>query len=112
MGRFFGIHLHGVETSRLNFFCSSSAVEHYCFKQVVITASNISPKSLTGQPGFLRLVSELSGAAATRTRTATRQTGYTASALPASLRGVLRERSEIRRAVILREVLGPPLGLR
>jgi hypothetical protein len=52
------------------------------------------------------------GAAATRTRTATQQTGYTASAIPTSLRGVLRKRSEIRRAVILREVLGPPLGLR
>jgi hypothetical protein len=55
------------------------------------------------------------GAASTRTRTATRQTGYSepvASAAPAGLRGVLRKRSEIRRAVILREVLGPPLGLR
>jgi hypothetical protein len=52
------------------------------------------------------------GAAATRTRTATQQTGYTASAIPIGLRGVLRKRSEIRRAVILREVLGPPLGLR
>ena len=52
------------------------------------------------------------GAAATRTRTATRQTGYTATSIPVGLRGVLRKRSEIRRAVILREVLGPPLGLR
>lgn len=52
------------------------------------------------------------GAAATRTRAASRQTGYTESAVPASLRGVLRKRGEIRRAVILREVLGPPLGLR
>jgi len=52
------------------------------------------------------------GAAATRTRTATRQTGQTAAVVPTSLRGVLRNRSEIRRAVILREVLGPPLGLR
>lgn len=30
----------------------------------------------------------------------------------AGLRGILRTRSEIRRAVILREVLGPPLGMR
>jgi type IV secretory pathway VirB10-like protein len=52
------------------------------------------------------------GAAATRTRTATQQTGYTASAIPGGLGGFLRKRSEIRRAVILREVLGPPLGLR
>lgn len=52
------------------------------------------------------------GAAATRTRATTRQTGSPAPAVPASLRGVLRKRSEIRRAVILREVLGPPLGLR
>jgi hypothetical protein len=52
------------------------------------------------------------GAAATRTRAATQQTGYTASAVPIGLRGVLRKRGEIRRAVILREILGPPLGLR
>lgn len=29
-----------------------------------------------------------------------------------SLTGILRNRNEIRRAVILREVLGPPLGMR
>jgi hypothetical protein len=52
------------------------------------------------------------GATTTRNRTATQQTGYTASVVPVGLRGVLRKRSEIRRAVILREVLGPPLGLR
>ena len=52
------------------------------------------------------------GAASTRTRTATQQTGYHAAAVPVGLRNVLHKRSEIRRAVILREVLGPPLGLR
>lgn len=52
------------------------------------------------------------GAGATRTRTATQQTGYTASAVTIGLSGVLRKRSEIRRAVILREIIGPPLGLR
>ncbi|MCU0776878.1 MAG: hypothetical protein MUF86_04345 [Akkermansiaceae bacterium] len=52
------------------------------------------------------------GAAATRTRAATQQTGYTSVAVPVGLRSVVRNRSDIRRAVILREVLGPPLGLR
>jgi hypothetical protein len=52
------------------------------------------------------------GAAATRARATTKKTGQTETAVPAGLRGVLRKRSEIRRAVILREVLGPPLGLR
>jgi hypothetical protein len=52
------------------------------------------------------------GATTTRNRTATQQPGYTASVVPVGLHGVLRKRSEIRRAVILREVLGPPLGLR
>lgn len=52
------------------------------------------------------------GAAATRTRTASRQSGYTSTAVPVGLGSILRKRSEIRRAVILREVLGPPLGLR
>jgi type IV secretory pathway VirB10-like protein len=52
------------------------------------------------------------GVAAKRARATTKKTAPTEAAVPASLRGVLRKRSEIRRAVILREVLGPPLGLR
>jgi hypothetical protein len=53
------------------------------------------------------------GAAATRTRTATQQTGFHApAAARGGLRGAVRSRSEIRRAVILREILGPPLALR
>jgi hypothetical protein len=52
------------------------------------------------------------GAAATRVRATTKKAGQTETAAPTGLRGILRKRSEIRRAVILREVLGPPLGLR
>jgi hypothetical protein len=52
------------------------------------------------------------GAAVTRKRTAKQQSGYTAPMAISGLRGVLGKRSEIRRAVVLREILGPPLGLR
>ncbi|RPJ33680.1 MAG: hypothetical protein EHM17_09435 [Verrucomicrobiaceae bacterium] len=53
------------------------------------------------------------GAAATRTRSATQQTGFHApAAARGGLRGAVSSRSEIRRAVILREILGPPLALR
>jgi hypothetical protein len=52
------------------------------------------------------------GATAARTRA---KTGNTTPATPAparKLRTILRQRGEIRQAVILREVLGPPLSLR
>jgi len=52
------------------------------------------------------------GAAATRTRTASKQTGYAAPGVRHGLREIVRKRSEIRRAVVLREILGPPLALR
>jgi hypothetical protein len=42
-----------------------------------------------------------------------RKPGKTAEvSLVGGLRGILRNRNEIRRAVILREVLDPPLGMR
>ena len=50
------------------------------------------------------------GAAATRSRV----TGRTAdkSSTPSGLRDMLRDRSQTRRAIVLREILGPPIGLR
>jgi hypothetical protein len=52
------------------------------------------------------------GAAATRSRTASQQTGYVAQIASTGLRTALRNRQEVRRAIVLREILGPPLGLR
>ena len=52
------------------------------------------------------------GAAATRKLTASKQTGYAAGGVRSGLREVVRQRSEIRRAIVLREILGPPLALR
>jgi hypothetical protein len=53
------------------------------------------------------------GAAVTRARVAASQSHAAAAApVKSGLRSALRNRSEIRRAVVLREILGPPLGLR
>jgi hypothetical protein len=54
------------------------------------------------------------GASATRARVAASQSNATKASQPAksSLRGALRNPKEIRRAVIMREILGPPVGLR
>lgn len=52
------------------------------------------------------------GAAATRKLTASKQTGYAAAGVRNGLREIVRKRSEVRRAVVLREILGPPLALR
>ena len=53
------------------------------------------------------------GAAATRTRVSAAQS-HAKSVTPAKagLRGSLRKRQEIRRAIVMREIIGPPLGLR
>ena len=52
------------------------------------------------------------GAAATRSRLAAK--GKTAATVlaPTTLRGRLNNRGELRRAIVLREVLSPPVGLR
>ncbi len=52
------------------------------------------------------------GAAATRKLTASKQTGYASPGVRHGLREIARKRSEIRRAIVLREILGPPLALR
>jgi hypothetical protein len=57
------------------------------------------------------------GAAVTRARTAAKQSSPPTSAGTATttgtgLRAALRNRPQIRRAVIMREILGPPLALR
>ena len=52
------------------------------------------------------------GAAATRARTKEAKAPKTASAVPVGLRGALRNHGQVRRAVVMREILGPPLGLR
>lgn len=52
------------------------------------------------------------GANATRKLTASKQTGYAAPGVRHGLREIARNRSEIRRAIVLREILDPPLALR
>jgi hypothetical protein len=52
------------------------------------------------------------GAAVTRARTKDAKTIKPLSAVPVGLRGALRNHGEVRRAVVMREILGPPLGLR
>jgi type IV secretory pathway VirB10-like protein len=52
------------------------------------------------------------GAAATRSRVAERKTSKAGPPVTSSLHEALRDRRQVRRAVVLREILGPPLGLR
>ena len=53
------------------------------------------------------------GASATRTRVAAEQSNAKpVVAAKAGLRQALRNPAEVRRAVVMREILGPPLGLR
>ena len=52
------------------------------------------------------------GAAETRARTKDAKVTKAASAVPAGLRGALRNHGQVRRAIVMREILGPPLGLR
>jgi hypothetical protein len=53
------------------------------------------------------------GAAVTRARSVSRQTSQkSTSTAPVSLRGALHNRGQLRRAILLREILGPPLALR
>lgn len=51
------------------------------------------------------------GAAATKTRIAVEKSKKPAVIGPVNLRHRLADRAELRRAIILREVLGPPVGL-
>lgn len=52
------------------------------------------------------------GAAVTRARMKDAKNSKTASAVPVGLRGALRNHGQVRRAIVMREILGPPLGLR
>jgi hypothetical protein len=52
------------------------------------------------------------GAAATRARVERRGSAKVASPAPASIRARLKDRGELRRAFIMREILDPPVGLR
>jgi hypothetical protein len=53
------------------------------------------------------------GASATRARVAASQThARPAEAAKVGIRSALRHPKEIRRAIVMREILGPPLGLR
>lgn len=53
------------------------------------------------------------GAAATRTRVAAAQSHpKSVLAVKTNLRASLRSRKDIRRAIVMNEILGPPLGLR
>lgn len=49
------------------------------------------------------------GAAVTRARS---KDAKPAAAAPVGLRGALRNHEQVRRAIVMREILGPPLGLR
>jgi hypothetical protein len=52
------------------------------------------------------------GAAVTRARTKDAKAAKSASAVPVGFRGALRNHGQVRRAIVMREILGPPLGLR
>ncbi len=52
------------------------------------------------------------GAAVTRARTKDAKHPKNSSAVPVSMRGALRNHGQVRRAIVMREILGPPLGLR
>lgn len=52
------------------------------------------------------------GAAATRARATEIKTPQAGAAVPVDLRGALRRKGQVRRAIVMREILGPPLGLR
>jgi hypothetical protein len=52
------------------------------------------------------------GAAVTRARTMVSKNPMTPSAVPVGLRGALRNHGQVRRAIVMREILGPPVGLR
>jgi hypothetical protein len=52
------------------------------------------------------------GAVATRSRATEIKTPQTGQAAAATLRGTLRRKGPVRRAIVMREILGPPLGLR
>lgn len=52
------------------------------------------------------------GAAVTRARVASKRLGKPTAVVPVSLRSRLRDQSEVRRAIVMREILDPPLGLR
>jgi type IV secretory pathway VirB10-like protein len=52
------------------------------------------------------------GAAVTRARSKDAKPAKTAAAVPVGLRGALRNHGQVRRAIVMREILGPPLGLR
>ena len=83
-------------------------------------ASNETAKALKHQldlAAHLRQIRETKatttgGAAATRARVAAKGVAKPFPQGPASLRGRLRDHREVRRAVVMREILDPPLGLR
>jgi type IV secretory pathway VirB10-like protein len=61
----------------------------------------------------LRLAREAKEAKAREAAAATKSTGVSAKSVrKAGLRGALADRAETRRAIVLREILGPPVGLR
>jgi hypothetical protein len=51
-------------------------------------------------------------AAATRAKVSAKDVKTAAAAAPTRLRGRLRHPAEVRRAIVMREILGPPVGLR
>jgi len=57
-----------------------------------------------------RSASPASGAAATQRKVAAKGKGV-ASAVPIGLKARLRDRGEVRRAMVLKEILGKPVGL-
>lgn len=57
-------------------------------------------------------VATTGGAATTRARIAAQKQKNPLSLSPVTLRHRLRDRGEVRRAIIMREILDPPVGLR
>jgi hypothetical protein len=83
--------------------------------RVVLYQSAARPKQPQEQAQPVRVIKATTtgGAAATRTRVSAAQVRTQAvKPVRSALLGTLKNRKEVRRAVLLREILGPPVGLR
>lgn len=60
----------------------------------------------------LREAKAATGATVSRARTKDAKSTKTERTVPVGLRAALRNHGQVRRAIVMREILGPPLGLR
>ena len=80
---------------------------------VAVSALGRPPVTASPPPSQAGKVTTIGGAAATRSRVSAAQIHVqSAHARKAGLHASLRHRKAIRHAIVMREILGPPLGLR